>query len=244
VSAVLITGADRGLGLEFARQYMANGWDVFAACRDPRGAGQLHEMANRSGGKLTPVAMDVTKGESVRSAAKQLENVAIDLLINNAGTAGVPGQRTGNVDYENWARVLDVNAMGPLRVIEAFMEHFARSQRRLIVTITSGMGSLTDNTSGGSVAYRSSKAAVNMAMRSVAADLASRRITCVVVNPGWVRTDMGGASAPLTPEESLLVYCDSGRCNQSATMNADWLPDEMPVMSLFSHGLYPFARLP
>jgi NAD(P)-dependent dehydrogenase (short-subunit alcohol dehydrogenase family) len=102
VSAVLITGANRGLGLEFARQYMADGWDVFAACRDPQGAGQLHEMANRSGGKLTPVAMDVTKGESVRSAAKQLENVAIDLLINNAGTAGVPGQRTGNVDYENW----------------------------------------------------------------------------------------------------------------------------------------------
>jgi NAD(P)-dependent dehydrogenase (short-subunit alcohol dehydrogenase family) len=203
VPAVLISGANRGLGLEFARQYSADGWDVFAACRNLRGAKQLHEMANRSDGRLTPLAMDVTKEESIRIAAKQLEDVAIDLLINNAGTAGASGQRTGSVDYENWARVLDVNTHGPLRVIEAFAEHIARSQRKLIVTITSGMGSLTDNTSGGSIAYRTSKAAVNMAMRSVAADLASRRITCVVVNPGWVRTDMGGASAPLIPGGSV-----------------------------------------
>src|SRR3954469_8155196 len=91
------------------------------------------------------------------------------------------------------------------RWLEAFAEHIARSQRKLIVTITSGMGSLTDNTSGGSIAYRTSKAAVNMAMRSVAADLASRGITCVVINPGWVRTAMGGASAPLTPEESAAA---------------------------------------
>jgi NAD(P)-dependent dehydrogenase (short-subunit alcohol dehydrogenase family) len=115
----------------------------------------------------------------------------------------VPGQTTGHVDYANWARVLDVNTMGPLRLIEAFLDHIAHSQRRLIVTITSGMGSLTDNTSGGSIAYRTSKAAVNMAIRSVAADLAPRGITCVVVNPGWVRTDMGGASAPLRVEESV-----------------------------------------
>jgi NAD(P)-dependent dehydrogenase (short-subunit alcohol dehydrogenase family) len=149
--------------------------------------------------------MDVTAGESVGDVATQLGKVAIDLLINNAGISGVPGQRTGNVDYENWARVLDVNTMGPVRVIEAFVEHIARSQRGVIVTITSGMGSVTDNTTGGSIAYRTSKAAVNMAMRSVAAELASRDITCVVINPGWVRTAMGGASAPLTPAESAAA---------------------------------------
>jgi NAD(P)-dependent dehydrogenase (short-subunit alcohol dehydrogenase family) len=205
MSAVLITGANRGIGLEFARQYTADGWEVFAACRAPSAARQLQEMARGSTGRLTTIPMDVTKGESGRSAAKQLVTVVIDLLINNAGTAGVPGQRTGAVDYENWVRVLDVNTMGPLRVIEAFMDQIARSQRRLIVTITSGMGSLTDNTSGGSIAYRTSKAAVNMAMRSVAADLASRRIACIVVNPGWVKTAMGGAGAPLTPEESVAA---------------------------------------
>jgi NAD(P)-dependent dehydrogenase (short-subunit alcohol dehydrogenase family) len=132
-------------------------------------------------------------------------NEAIDLLVNNAGVSGTSGQRTGHVDYDNWAHVLKVNTMGPLRVVEAFVDHIARSQRRLIVTLTSGMGSLTDNTSGGSIAYRTSKAAVNMAMRSVAADLAARGITCVVVNPGWVRTDMGGAGAPLRVEDSVAA---------------------------------------
>ncbi|MGC1178746.1 MAG: SDR family NAD(P)-dependent oxidoreductase [Methyloceanibacter sp.] len=127
----------------------------------------------------------------------------MDLLLNNAGVIGARGQTIGNIDYEAWAKVLDVNTMGPMRVSEAFVEHVARSERRLIVTLTSGMGSLADNTSGGSIAYRSSKAAVNMVMRSLAIDLAPRGITCVVVNPGWVRTDMGGAHATLAPAESV-----------------------------------------
>ena len=99
--------------------------------------------------------------------------------------------------------MLDVNTMGPMRVSEAFVDHVARSERKLIVTLTSGMGSLADNTSGGWIAYRSSKAAVNMVMRSLAIDLAPRGITCVVVNPGWVRTDMGGPHATLAPAESV-----------------------------------------
>jgi NAD(P)-dependent dehydrogenase (short-subunit alcohol dehydrogenase family) len=203
--AVSITGANRGIGLEFARQYAANGWDVFASCRNPMAAKELATLARSSGGKLTVLGIDVTDGESVRSAARQLGNEAIDLLINNAGISGVPGQRTGHIDYENWAQVLDVNTMGPLRVIEAFVEHIVRGERRLIVTITSGMGSLADNTSGGSIAYRTSKAAVNMAMRSVAAELAQRGITCVVVNPGWVKTRMGGAGAPLPVQDSVAA---------------------------------------
>ena len=196
--AVLITGANRGLGLEFARQYLADGWQVFAACRDPASAGELQRLARDSSGKLTIVAMDVTEAASIRKAAIQLEDVAIDLVINSAGIVGVSGQRAGNIDYASWAHVLDVNTMGPLRVLEDFLDHIARSERRLVVTITSGMGSIGDNTSGGSIAYRTSKAAVNMVMRSAAIDLAPRRIICVVVNPGWVKTDMGGPSATLT----------------------------------------------
>jgi NAD(P)-dependent dehydrogenase (short-subunit alcohol dehydrogenase family) len=152
--SVLITGANRGIGLEFARQYAAEGWVVFASCRNPKAAKELANLVKRSGGKLTVVQMDVTDGESVRNAARQLGNEAIDLLINNAGISGIPGQRTGHIDYENWLRVLDVNTMGPLRVVEAFVDHIARSDRRLIVTITSGMGSIAENTSGGSIAYR------------------------------------------------------------------------------------------
>jgi NAD(P)-dependent dehydrogenase (short-subunit alcohol dehydrogenase family) len=101
--------------------------------------------------------------------------------------------------------VLDINTLGPMRVSEALIEHVARSDRKLIVTVTSGMGSLADNTSGGWIAYRTSKAAVNMAMRSLAIDLAPRGISCVVVNPGWVRTDMGGPTATLSPQESITA---------------------------------------
>jgi NAD(P)-dependent dehydrogenase (short-subunit alcohol dehydrogenase family) len=155
---------------------------------------------------LKIAAMDVTDAESVKNAATQLKDVAVDVLINSAGIAGVLGQKTGNVDYESWAHVFDVNTMGPLRVLESFSDHIAGSERRLVVTITSSMGSpLVDNTSGGSIAYRSSKAAVNMVMRSAAIDLAPRRITCVLVNPGWVRTDMGGPKAPLSPQESVTA---------------------------------------
>jgi NAD(P)-dependent dehydrogenase (short-subunit alcohol dehydrogenase family) len=203
--AVLITGGNRGLGFEFARQYVADGWQVFAACRNPASAGELQRLAKDSSGKLTVVAMDVTDAASIRKAAAQLGDVAIDLVVNSAGITGVSGQRAGNVDYASWARVIDVNTMGPLRVLETFIGHIARSKRKLVVTITSGMGSLGDNTSGGSIAYRTSKAAVNMVMRSAAIDLGPRGIVCVVVNPGWVKTDLGGPSATLTPQESVTA---------------------------------------
>ena len=145
------------------------------------------------------MALDVTDSASIKAAAAELDGQAIDLLLNNAGVRGARGQTIGNIDYEAWAKVLDANTMGPMRVSEAFVDHVARSERKLIVTLTSGMGSIADNTSGGSIAYRSSKAAVNMVMRSLAIDLAPRGITCVVVNPGWVQTDMGGPHATITP---------------------------------------------
>ena len=203
MTAVLITGANRGLGFEFAGQYLADGWHVFAACRNPATAIELERLGR--GGKLNVIAMDVTDSESIRDAAMPLKEVAIDVLINSAGIAGAPGQKTGDVNYDSWAHVFDVNTMGPLRVLESFSDHIARSKRRLVVTITSGMGSLADNNSGGSIAYRSSKAAVNMVMRSAAIDLAPRGISCVLVNPGWVRTDMGGPKAPLSPQESVTA---------------------------------------
>jgi NAD(P)-dependent dehydrogenase (short-subunit alcohol dehydrogenase family) len=190
--SALITGANRGLGLEFARQYLAEGWQVYVTCRDPDSASELQRLADTSDDKLQILALDVTDPASVKSAAAELDGQAIDLLLNNAGIGGPRGQTIGNIDYEAWMKVLDVNTMGPMRVSEAFVDHVAKSERKLIVTLTSGMGSLADNTSGGSIAYRSSKAAVNMVMRSLAIDLALRSITCVVINPGWVLTDMGG----------------------------------------------------
>ena len=201
--SVLITGANRGLGLEFARQYLADGWQVYAACRNPASASELRQLAEDSGERMRILAMDVTDAGSVKAAAAELDKQAIDLLLNNAGVGGARGQTIGNIDYEAWAKVLEVNTLGPMRVSEVFVDHVARSERKLIVTLTSGMGSIADNTSGGSIAYRSSKAAVNMVMRSLAIDLAPRGIICVVVNPGWVQTDMGGPNANLTPAESV-----------------------------------------
>jgi NAD(P)-dependent dehydrogenase (short-subunit alcohol dehydrogenase family) len=203
--SVLITGANRGLGLEFARQYLADGWQVYAACRDPDSASELRQLAEDSGERLRILAMDVADAGSVKAAAAELDKQAIDLLLNNAGVGGARGQTIGNIDYEAWAKVLDANTMGPMRVSEAFVDHVARSERKLIVTLTSGMGSIADNTSGGSIAYRSSKAAVNMVMRSLAIDLAPRGISCLVVNPGWVLTDMGGPNATLSTTESVTM---------------------------------------
>ena len=202
---VLITSANRGLGLEFAAQYLADGWHVYAACRQPKSAEKLHRLAEKEKDKIDIFAMDVANDSSIDRAAAKIGDGAIDVLINSAGITGKPGQKTGHVDYASWAQVLDVNTMGPLRVTEAFIDNVARSERKLVVTITSGMGSIADNTSGGSIAYRSSKAAVNMVMRCAAVDLARRGISCVLVNPGWVRTDMGGPSATLSPKESVTA---------------------------------------
>jgi NAD(P)-dependent dehydrogenase (short-subunit alcohol dehydrogenase family) len=203
--SVLITSANRGLGLEFVAQYLAADWRVYAACRQPESAGELQQLAEGKSDRVTLLAMDVTSAASIARAAASVHGQAIDVLINSAGIIGASGQRTGNVDYAAWAQVLDVNTMGPLRVTEAFVDHVARSERRLVVTITSGMGSIADNTSGGSIAYRSSKAAVNMVMRSASIDLAPRKICCVVVNPGWVKTDMGGPNATLSATASVAA---------------------------------------
>jgi NAD(P)-dependent dehydrogenase (short-subunit alcohol dehydrogenase family) len=152
-------------------------------------------------GKLQIIELDVTEETTIKEAAKQIQE-PIDILINNAGIAGPPDQRSGKVDYAAWREVLDVNTMGPLRVTEAFIRQLARSERKLL-TITSGMGSIGDNSSGSSIPYRSSKAAVNMVMRTVAIDLANKGIASVLINPGWVKTDMGGPNAPLATKESV-----------------------------------------
>ena len=198
---VLITGANRGIGLEFARQYLEDGWRVVAACRHPQRAEALRARASHT--MLVPLTLDVTDGQSVAAAARALEPEPIELLINNAGIMGRAGQTLGALDFTDWAEVLAVNTLGPLRMIEAFTEHLARGTRRLAVSLTSAMGSIGETTSGTWCAYRSSKAALNMSIKCAALELASRAITCVAVSPGWVRTDMGGAQAPLTAAESV-----------------------------------------
>lgn len=200
---ILITGANRGLGLEFTRQYLAEGYTVIATCRNPDAAHALRELERTASGALSAIEVDVADAASVKRAAARIPTPAIDILVNCAGVFGTGGDSIGSLDYDAWRAVLEVNVLGPARMCEAFLEQIARSDRRLVVTITSGLGSLADNTTGGYIPYRTSKAAVNMLMRSAAIELKPRGITCVVVNPGWVRTDMGGPNAKLSAEESI-----------------------------------------
>lgn len=196
---VVVTSASRGIGHEFVRQYAEAGWRVIAACRHPEDASaDLRSLGNT----VKPIAMDVTDLASVEAVARE-EETPVDLLLNTAGIIGRLDDSPGNVNFTEFAKVLDTNVMGPVRVLDAFAPRLALAGRARAVTLTSGMGSITDVGSGGSMMYRTSKAAVNMAMRARAMTLAPQGIIVAVVNPGWVSTDMGGPGAPLKVEESV-----------------------------------------
>jgi len=194
---VLITGANRGLGLEFARQYADAGWKVIGTARAPEKATELRELGVRV------MQLDVTDAASVANLATALKDQPIDLLINNAGMANRDGMSFETLSFDGVEQVLAVNTIGPMRVTRALLPNLRLGSTKLIVSISSGLGSIADNTRGGYYGYRESKAALNMFNRSLAANLADEGFTCVVMSPGWVRTDMGGPEADLSPEESI-----------------------------------------
>ncbi len=196
--SVLVTGSNRGIGLEFVRQYAADGWRVFAACRTPNDAKAL--KAIRGDVRVHP--LDVTDDGQIAALAHALKGEPLDILINNAGVIG-PDDSFGHTDPAGWADTLRVNAIAPLRVLERLLPNLERGQQKKAMSVTSGMGSIADNTGGGSYAYRTSKAALNQAMRTAAVDLKNRGIIVIVMNPGWVKTDMGGHNAPLPVEQSV-----------------------------------------
>mgnify|MGYP002631105323 CR=1 FL=1 len=195
---VFITGASRGLGLEFARQYAAEGWRVLATCRAPAQAPALNAVA----GDVTVLALDVADRAAVAGLPALVGEGAIDILINNAGIYG-RGQSLGRIDYAGWENVLRTNVLGPIGVTEALLPNLMRATRARIALMSSKMGSIADNTSGGTYAYRSSKAALNAAGRSLAHDLADKGIAVIALHPGWVRTDMGGAGGLIDAPESV-----------------------------------------
>jgi NAD(P)-dependent dehydrogenase (short-subunit alcohol dehydrogenase family) len=209
MAVVLVTGANRGLGLEFVRQYAEEGWQVEAACRS--GSGELAALAARHGPRLRVWPLDVGDPASVAAMAVQLRGQPIDLLLNNAGylgavpfaAGGIKHQEFGNSDYTDWERTFRVNVLGPMRMAEAFIGNVEAGSGRRIVTLTSIVGSITLNTQGGLYPYRASKAAVNAVMKSMAIDLRKRGIMATAIHPGWARTDMGGPSADIDPDESV-----------------------------------------
>jgi NAD(P)-dependent dehydrogenase (short-subunit alcohol dehydrogenase family) len=195
---VLITGAGRGLGFEFARQYAADGWKVIGTVRKP----DAREALASLGPDVDVHLADVADRGSIGRLAADLRGVPIDVLVNNAGLYGPSGLTLGKLDYGAWEQVLRVNVLGPAAVSEALAENVASSGRRTIVMMSSRLGSIAEMR-GGDYLYGSSKAALNAVARAYSAALASRRIIVVALSPGWVRTDMGGGNAPLAPETSV-----------------------------------------
>ena len=234
MSSVFITGANRGIGLEFVRQYAADGWRVIATCRDPDVAVDLARIAEESNGRVERHPLEVTDASSVAAIAEALASESIDVLINNAGMGfptKPPHDSFGNTDYARWKETLDVNVLGVMRVAEALAEQVARSERKLLVTISSGMGSITNASSDGETCYRTSKAAVNMLTKLIAGYVADRRITVAAIGPGWVRTDMGGPNATFGVEESVslvrkviegLTLADSGSYFDNQGQSVPW----------------------
>jgi len=193
---VVVTGANRGLGLELARQLHDAGAAVIGTARKPDQAHELEELGVRI------VQLDVTDAASVAAMAKSLDGVKIDALFNNAG---IFPQRAGieDTDPDVAMRVLAVNAVGPIRVTQALLPAMRRGERKLIMNMSSGLGSIANNNRGTSIDYRASKAALNMISRTLAAELEDEGFVVVSMSPGWVRTDMGGENAPLSPQESV-----------------------------------------
>ncbi len=200
METILITGANRGIGLELAKKFLGAGQAVIATCRDPENAG---ELAEPSAGHptLSIEQLDVCDQTSVDALAAKLDGATIDVVINNAGIMGGGRQIISDLDYAAWTDTFEVNTIAPFRVAEAFLPHLKRSSRPRLVTISSQMGALSRESRGAYI-YRSSTAAVNKVMQVMALDLRGDGIIVCPVHPGWVRTDMGGPTADISPEES------------------------------------------
>ncbi len=206
---IVITGANRGIGLELVRQCLKRGDSVIATAREPEQARELQSLA-ASSPELTVLACDVGDDSSVRAFAAKVKG-PVDALINNAGVMGAMTSLAG-LDAADALKTYSINALGPLRVTGALLPQLRLGKGKKVLHVTSGMGSISDNTSGGAYGYRMSKAALNMGSRSMAADLRSDGIRVAVINPGWVKTDMGGAGASIdvaTSAAGILAQLDA-----------------------------------
>jgi len=193
---VLVTGANRGLGLEFARQYKEAGWHVIGTARDPKDAQELEALGVRI------LQLDVASQQSVDEMAAALGDEPVDLLINNAGIFPRVG-KIDEIDFDDYNRTLAVNTVGPVRVTRALLPNLRRGDLKIIAGLSSNLGSIAENERGNFYGYRESKAALNMFTKTLAAELGPEGFICIVLTPGWVQTDMGGPNANLTPAESI-----------------------------------------
>ena len=218
---VLITGGNRGLGLEFARQYAASGWNVVATARSPQQATALAALRPTASGTVRIEPFDAARPESFDELARSIGDTALDLVINNAGVMTRRG--FGASTWADWEPHMRVNAYAPLRLAEVLVEALSRGTHPKYVALTSVLGSIGANESGGLYAYRASKAAANAVLKSLSLDLATRGIVVLPLHPGWVRTDLGGPMATIDVQTSVTgmrtviasaTSADSGKFRQ------------------------------
>jgi NAD(P)-dependent dehydrogenase (short-subunit alcohol dehydrogenase family) len=205
METIVITGANRGIGLELTRNFLAAGKRVIAGCRDPQSATALAELA--SSAELDVHKLDVADDSSVAEFSARVGTDTVDVLINNAGIMGGDKQGIGNMDYAAWLHTFNVNTLGPFRLSTALLPNLKQASRPRIVTLSSQMGAFGLQMGTGSYAYRSSKSAVSKVMQVLAVELKGDRIIVVPVHPGWVQTDMGGAHATIPASESAEGLC-------------------------------------
>ena len=198
MATVMITGANRGIGVELVRVYTADGAQVLACCRRPQSADELQKTAAASSGRVTICPLDVTRPQDITNIKKEIGMIPIDILINNAG---ISDGDQAEVDDDTWGEAFRVNCMAPYHVSTAFRANLAAGTEKKLATISSQMGSIANNT-GGHTVYRSSKAAVNQVMKGLAHEYRRDGIAVIVLHPGWVHTDMGGPQAPVSPADS------------------------------------------
>ena len=204
MASVLVTGSNRGLGLEWVRQYATEGWRVYATCRHPTEARELEALAEQEKA-ISVHRLDVTKPDEINALAVDLMKEPIDLLVNNAGVYLEKFMEVGlrKLRYEDWIYAFQVNTLGAVRVTEAFQDHVARSERRLVVVISTHMASIADIAAPGAYYYRSTKAALNAVMEGLTHELRPKGVGVLILHPGWVQTRMGGEGTSLIPRESV-----------------------------------------
>ncbi len=210
--SVLITGANRGLGLEFCRQYLADGWDVHACCRNPESAADLIAAGAEGSGALHLHRMDIGDEAQVSAVAQELAGTPLDMLINNAGIADGYGHGVyegkddldlRNYDFDFWEEMMRINTVAPIKVISAFLDNIRAGEQKKIASLSSGLGSITNLAWAGKYGYCSSKAGLNMACKGVSEWLKEEGIVVIAISPGWTRTEMGGPDAVNSVEDSV-----------------------------------------
>jgi NAD(P)-dependent dehydrogenase (short-subunit alcohol dehydrogenase family) len=218
----LITGANRGIGLALVREFQSKGHSVIATARDPDAATEL----KATGVKL--YALDVSDAGSIAALAKSLKDTPLDFLINNAGL----GDRAdlAKLDYDRFEELLRVNTLAPLRVLDALTPNLSAGKDKIAAALSSQLGSIQNTDMGFGVAYRVSKAGLNMGLRAAAHSLSDQGISLLALHPGWVKTDMGGEAAPITPADSAAglykVITGAGPSGQLRFM--DWEGKTLP----------------